>query len=90
MFIIGVPEGILEFERFEYNHFAEYPLVIGRAVQTDFAILNTYFLDNPSTSGIERLAKHTSEKFGFPIRGIFIGKTGFEAVEGKKKSCIHI
>jgi len=41
--VIGIPEGIMPFEREEFHHFAEYPLVISSAVHIDAAILCTYF-----------------------------------------------
>ncbi len=44
--IIGVPEGISQFEKYEFHHFAEYALVIGNAVNVDGAVLCTYFLED--------------------------------------------
>lgn len=85
IFIIGVPEGISEFEVHEYHHFAEYPLVIGSAVPVDSAVLCTYFLQAPDIQGIKAIISHSREKFGFPVDMVSIGKSAFETIQGKEE-----
>lgn len=84
VFLIGVPEGISEFEMHEYHHFAEYPLVIGSAVSVDSGVFCTYYLDTPDMQGIDEVASHCREKFGFPVHLVSIGKTTFETISGKE------
>ncbi len=82
--VIGVPEGISEFTVQEYNHFAEYPLVIGSAVPVDSAILCLYFVPELDIRGVESLKCHCRERFGFPVNMYSVGRTAFERVEGDK------
>lgn len=85
VFIIGVPEGISEFEMHEYHHFSEYPLIVGSAVSIDSAVFCTYFMKTPDTQGIAQVANHSLERFQFPIRMISIGKSAFETIQGKNE-----
>ena len=85
VFIIGIPEGITEFQTGEYNHFGEYPLIVGSAVPIDSAILCTYFVREPKAQGIKKLANHVTEKFSAPVDAISIGKTIFDTEEGSGK-----
>lgn len=82
LFVVGVPEGISEFDRYEYHHFAEYPLVIGSAASVDGAVLCTYFLKAPYPEGIKKLMDHSREKYGFPTDVVSVGKTTYETIEG--------
>lgn len=83
VFLIGVPEGIAEFEKYEFHHFAEYALVIGNAVSVDSAVLCTYYLNSPLREGIENMAHHSSEKFGFPVDMVSVGRSNYEMVQGR-------
>lgn len=85
IFIIGVPEGITEFQSGEYNHFAEYPLIVGNAVPIDSAILCTYFVNTPKLQGMKELASYVTTKFSAPVDAVSIGKVLFEAEEGSGK-----
>ena len=76
--VIGVPEGISEFSAHEYNHFAEYPLVVGSAVSVDSAVLCTYFLPKLDVDGMKRTLFHYRERFGFPVHMVSVGRTTFE------------
>lgn len=78
VFVIGVPEGISEFEIHEYHHFAEYPLVIGSSVQVDSAVLCTYFANKLSERGIQEAIYYSGGRFGFPVEMISIGTSLFE------------
>ena len=79
---IGIPEGITAFERSEHNHFAEYPLVVGTAVQVDTAVFCTYFLQEYTPELLaERLmsfAKYCEAKFDIPVDLYSISKTVVE------------
>ena len=81
--IIGVPEGISQFEKYEFHHFAEYALVIGNAVNVDGAVLCTYFLEDLSVEGIKELMFHSGEKFGFLVDLVSIGTSGFQMMDGE-------
>lgn len=85
VFIIGIPEGISEFSVDEFNHFGEYPLIVGSAVPIDNAIFCTYFMDTPNIAGIEALCNHCTSKFSIPVQALSIGDTMFEAIEGSNK-----
>ncbi len=84
VFIIGVPEGVSVFSCGEYNHFAEYSLVIGSAVPVDSAILCSYFISQPKYKGLQDLTQFCMAKFGFPVDAISIGRTLFETKEGSR------
>ena len=77
LFVIGVPEGISEFSVHEYNHFAEYPLVIGSAVSVDSTVLCTYFMPKLDMAGMAGMALHCRERFGFPVQMASVGRTAF-------------
>ena len=83
IFLIGVPEGIMEFEKYEFHHFAEYALVIGNAVSVDSAVLCTYYLNSPLRKGIESIVHHSSEKFGFPVDIVSVGSSYYEMAQGR-------
>lgn len=85
VFVIGIPEGISEFAEYEYNHFGEYPLAVGSAVQVDSAVLCTYFLAELRVEGVEKLASHCREKFGLPVHMVSIGRTAFEKMQELKQ-----
>ena len=78
VFVIGIPEGISKFSSHEYNHFAEYPLVIGSAVPVDSAVFCTYFMPKADVDGLKEMIYHCREKFGFPVHMVSIGRTAFE------------
>lgn len=83
VFLIGVPEGIAEFEKYEFHHFGEYALVIGSAVSVDSAVFCTYYLDAPIRKGIEQVAYHSKEKFGFPVDMVSVGRSHYEMIDGR-------
>lgn len=83
VFLIGIPEGIAEFEKYEFHHFAEYALVIGNAVSIDGAVLCTYYLNSPLRKGVESMAHHSSEKFGFPVDMVSVGRAYYEMAQGR-------
>lgn len=78
LFLIGIPEGVTGFETYEYNHFAEYPLIIGNAVSVDAAILCTYFMKVGNEAGIYNLTQFCRNRFDFPIEEIWVGRNFFE------------
>lgn len=83
VFLIGIPEGIAEFEKYEFHHFAEYALVIGNAISVDSAVLCTYYLNSPLRKGIENMAYHSNEKFGFPVDVVSVGRSYYEMAQGR-------
>lgn len=83
--IIGVPEGISEFRVDEFNHFGEYPLIVGSALSIDSAILCTYFMDIQNAAGIEHLCNRCYSKFDIPVQALAVGDVVFEAIEGSNK-----
>lgn len=77
--ILGIPEGITPFEKKEFHHFAEYPLVITAAVPIDMAILCTYFIQGMTQeNGLERMAEFCQNKFSVPVGAISMSRTAFE------------
>lgn len=80
--LIGIPEGISEFQFGEFHHFAEYPLVIGTAVPIDSAVFCTFFIEQPKMDSLSGLADKVRVKFGCPVDAISIGKTMFETEQG--------
>ena len=79
--IIGVPEGILEYEKYEYHHFGEYALAVGNAVSVDSSVLCTYFLKQPVWNEMEHMMRYVQEKFGIPIDMVSVGDTSYQLLE---------
>jgi peptide maturation system protein (TIGR04066 family) len=84
MIVLGVPEGIVPFEKEEFHHFAEYPLVVSSAVQIDSAVLCTYFMQNDSYEPIQKILSTYSDlcmgKFNAFVDMYVISKTRFELI----------
>lgn len=77
--ILGIPEGITPFERQEFHHFAEYPLIITSAVNIDMAILCTYFMRGLTLEyGLKKIVEFCQNKFNVPIGAIAMSRTAFE------------
>jgi peptide maturation system protein (TIGR04066 family) len=77
--LIGIPEGVAPFEREEFHHFAEYPLVISNAVSIDMAILCTYFVQGTKLKeGLKKVVEFCQHKLNILIGAISISKTSFE------------
>lgn len=83
--LIGIPEGIAEFEEGENNHFGEYPLIIGNAVNIDSAVFCMYYMNTPNKEGIEKLCTHIKERFYIPVDVVTIGRNVFEKDVTKKE-----
>lgn len=77
--ILGIPEGISPFEKQEYHHFAEYPLILSSAVPIDMAILCTYFMHGPKLeNALKGIAEYCRKRFNVPVGAIAISRTVFE------------
>jgi len=74
--VIGIPEGILQFEREEFHHFSEYPLIISASAAIDFVILCTYFMDDIEIDvfedSLKDLSAHCEDKFNMQVGAIAI------------------
>ena len=87
--VLGIPEGVLPFEKHEFHHFAEYPLVVSSAVLIDMAILCTYYLKEPIfEDGLKLLADFCQHKFNAPISAIAISKTAIEIPDADSEKII--
>jgi peptide maturation system protein (TIGR04066 family) len=77
--LIGIPEGIAPFEREEFHHFAEYPLVVSNAVSIDMAILCTYFMRGTKLAdGLKKMVELCQNKLSILIGAVSLSKTSFE------------
>lgn len=77
--ILGIPEGVLPFERQEYHHFAEYPLIITAAVPIDMAILCTYFMHGLDVeNGLKKITEFCHNKFNVTVGAIAMSQTAVE------------
>jgi peptide maturation system protein (TIGR04066 family) len=77
--LLGVPEGIAPFEREEFHHFAEYPLVVSNAMSIDMAVLCTYFVRGAKLEdGLKKIVEFCQNKFSISIGALSISKTSFE------------
>lgn len=77
--VLGIPEGIAPFERQEFHHFAEYPLIATSAVSIDMAFLCTYFMRGSRLEyGLKKMAEFCLNKFNIPINAFAISRTAFE------------
>jgi peptide maturation system protein (TIGR04066 family) len=83
--VLGIPEGIVPFEKEEFHHFAEYPLIVSTAVQIDSAVLCMYFTHNYSYELIQKDLNVFSNlcrgKFNAYIDMYAISKTRFEQTD---------
>lgn len=80
--LIGIPEGISEFQFGEFHHFAEYPLIVGSAVPVDSAVFCTFFIEKPKPDSLCELMEKVKIRFGCPVDAVSIGKTMFETEQG--------
>ena len=88
--ILGIPEGIVPFESYEFNHFAEYPLVISNAVSIDFAILCVYHMEGQLLSeGFENMENYCKAKFGVHIDAFSISQTNVEDARDDENVIIY-
>jgi len=80
--LLGIPEGILQFEKEEFHHFAEYPLVITSAISVDVAVFCTYFsygaTSNVIRNEIEQIVESVSNRFRIPIDAVVLSGTTYE------------
>ena len=83
--ILGVPEGVVEFEEGEMNHFGEYALIAGNAVNIDNAILCLYFMEIENEKAVMRMCNYTSDRFLIPISIVSIGRNTYEVEDGAEK-----
>jgi len=84
--VLGIPEGIMPFERHEFHHFAEYPLIASNALSIDIALLCTYFMHGPKLEyGLGKLIEFCQNKFDIPIGAIAISRTAFEIPDEAEK-----
>lgn len=87
--LLGIPEGITPFERQEFHHFAEYPLIISSAVSVDVAILCTYYMRGLALeSGLIAFVEFCQNKFSVPVGAIAISRTAFEIPEEESEKII--
>jgi len=77
--IIGIPEGIAPFDVQEFHHFAEYPLIISKAVFIDIAIFCSYLLNGSEFEiGLKDIIEKSQIKFEVPIAAYAMSRTIFE------------
>ena len=76
--IIGIPEGILPFERQEFHHFAEYPLVAATAVKFDMTVFCTYFLHDVNIDRLKGLIAYCENKLNTAVDAAIISRTYYE------------
>jgi|GEM_PF-2409349 len=79
---VGIPEGIMPFEKREFHHFAEYPLVMSSAIDIDIAILCAYYAQGESfeelQSNLSALATYCEERFEFTAEAFALSRTTFD------------
>ena len=83
--LIGIPEGISEFQFGEFHHFAEYPLIVGSAVPVDSTVFCTFFIEKPKPDSLYELMEKVKIRFGCPVDAVSIGKTMFETEQGSRR-----
>lgn len=88
--IVGIPGGIAEFEANEKNHYGEYALIVGNAVQIDSSILCLYFEERVSSKGIEELSNYVKNRCFLPVRAVSIGKNTYQIDEGMEEEISYL
>lgn len=79
LIVLEVPEGIAPFQSHEYNHFAEYGLVLSSALEIDAAIVCTYHMAGQiMQSGIDAITDYFEGKFNIHCCGIAISSVCFD------------
>jgi peptide maturation system protein (TIGR04066 family) len=88
--VIGIPEGILPFAKYEFHHFAEFPLVITNAVSLDLCVLCTYFLTgNELEFTLSKLGEFCKNKFLTSIDAFAISEVIYEATDEEAKCILY-
>jgi peptide maturation system protein (TIGR04066 family) len=76
---LGIPEGIAPFREKEFNHFAEYPLIVSSAVSIDMAILCTYLLTGARLEdGLKEIMDFFEQKYEIAVGLIAISRTLYD------------
>ena len=83
--LIGLPEGISPFNEGEYNHFAEYPLIIANALPIDIGVLCIYYMNQISMDGIRKLNDFCINKYKIPIGAISISNVLFSYDDARRR-----
>lgn len=88
--LLGIPEGITEFEGGEKNHFGEYALVIGSAVQIDSSILCLYYGDIDKSEGLKEIINYIEKRYFLPIDAISIGRNTYQIEDNAKEEISYL
>ena len=84
--VIGIPEGFVPFEKYEFHHFAEYPLIVSNAVPLDFGIYCTYFMpDLELESNLKKSGEFCENRLSIPISSFVISRVTFDFHEVMEK-----
>jgi len=74
--VLGIPEGMMTFNRHEFHHFAEYPLVVTKAVDIDMVILCLYFRTGNNLDYVfKELSDYYQNKYDMLIGAISLSRT---------------
>lgn len=88
--IIGIPEGILPFAKYEFHHFAEFPIVITSAVSIDLSVLCTYFMTGEQLgSALIKLGQLCKNKFSTSIDVFAISETLYDVTDDEVNCVLY-
>ena len=91
--IIGVPEGIMPFEKHEFHHFAEYSIVINTAIDIDMAVLCLYYVPGQTgkdlVRGAKQLVSYCQNKFEVGVDIFSISRTALEMPQDEHSTTIY-
>jgi len=86
---LGIPEGIAPFSKKEFNHFAEYPLIMSYALPIDMGILCTYYMRGPNLDQyITNASDFCEGKFEIPIGAAAISSTHCKVPDSESENII--
>lgn len=84
LFIVGIPGGVVPFEKREMNDFAEYPLVITTAISVDIGVLSTYFAQGGLIeAGIQAITGFCEERFRLTIGAVNFARVTYDIPEAE-------
>lgn len=67
LLIIGVPGGILPYDRNFYNHFSEIPYIISSAIKPDISVLSVYSFSGINVQYLKKIKEYAQFKYGAEI-----------------------
>ncbi len=84
--VLGIPEGVVPFSKYEFHHFAEYPLIVSNSVPLDLGIQCTYLMPELGLEfALEKSGEFCENRFSIPISSFVISRVTFDISVANEK-----